>query len=137
MKPIAGTESCEFPHFMYVVSGRMRVLMYDGNEVELRPGDVASIAPGHDASSAWSAVQCGAVDRLCGEPESPPTPIGPGMSAFRDTFDHRVTRWDFRASSDRLRCMPMGFRCRLAALEEGRRLQYCCCTSTRLSRAIT
>ena len=49
VKPIAGTESCEFPHFMYVVSGRMRVLMDDGNEVELRPGDVASIPPGHDA----------------------------------------------------------------------------------------
>lgn len=49
VKPIAGTESCEFPHFMYVVSGRMRVLMDDGNEVELRPGDVASIPAGHDA----------------------------------------------------------------------------------------
>ena len=49
MKPIAGTESCEFPHFLYVISGRMRVLMDDGSEVELRPGDVASIPPGHDA----------------------------------------------------------------------------------------
>ena len=44
VKPIAGTESCEFSHFMYVSSGRMRVIMDDGNEVELRPGDVASIA---------------------------------------------------------------------------------------------
>jgi len=49
VKPIAGTASCEFPHFMYVSSGRMRVVMDDGNEVELRPGDVASIPPGHDA----------------------------------------------------------------------------------------
>lgn len=49
VKPIAGTESCEFPHFVYVVSGRMRVVMDDGMEVELRPGDVASIPPGHDA----------------------------------------------------------------------------------------
>jgi quercetin dioxygenase-like cupin family protein len=49
VKPIAGTESCEFPHFLYVVSGRMRVLMDDGREVELRPGDVAAIPPGHDA----------------------------------------------------------------------------------------
>jgi len=49
VKPIARTESCEFPHFLYVVAGRMRVLMDDGNEVELRPGDVASIPPGHDA----------------------------------------------------------------------------------------
>ena len=49
VQPIAGTQSCELPHFLYVVSGRMRVLMDDGREVELRPGDVASIPPGHDA----------------------------------------------------------------------------------------
>ena len=49
VKPIAGTGSCEFQHFMYVVAGRMRVRMDDGSEVELRPGDVASIPPGHDA----------------------------------------------------------------------------------------
>jgi mannose-6-phosphate isomerase-like protein (cupin superfamily) len=49
VKPIAGTTSCEVPHFVYVVSGRMRVLMDDGTESELGPGDVASIAPGHDA----------------------------------------------------------------------------------------
>jgi quercetin dioxygenase-like cupin family protein len=49
VKPIVGTESCEFPHFLYVISGRMRITMDDGSEVELRPGDVASIPPGHDA----------------------------------------------------------------------------------------
>jgi len=51
VKPIAGTLSCEFPHFLYVISGRMRVRMDDGREVELRPGDVASIPPGHDAEA--------------------------------------------------------------------------------------
>ena len=50
VKPIAGTGSCTFPHFLYVVSGRMRVTMDDGAEVELRPGDVATIPPGHDAT---------------------------------------------------------------------------------------
>ena len=49
VKPIAGTHSCEFRHLLYVKSGRMRVLMDDGTETELGPGDVASIAPGHDA----------------------------------------------------------------------------------------
>jgi quercetin dioxygenase-like cupin family protein len=49
VKPLAGTDSCEFPHFLYVIGGRMRVIMDDGSEVELRPGDVASIPPGHDA----------------------------------------------------------------------------------------
>lgn len=49
VKPIAGTASCEFPHLGYVVSGRMRVLMDDGSEGEIAPGDVFAIAPGHDA----------------------------------------------------------------------------------------
>ena len=49
VKPLAGTASCEFPHFLYVVSGRLRIVMDDGSEVELRPGDVASVPPGHDA----------------------------------------------------------------------------------------
>lgn len=49
VKPIAGTASCEFPHLMYVLSGRLRVSMDDGTEAELGPGDVAAIAPGHDA----------------------------------------------------------------------------------------
>ena len=49
VKPIAGTESCEFPHLMYVISGRMSVKMDDGQQVELRAGDVAFIPPGHDA----------------------------------------------------------------------------------------
>jgi uncharacterized cupin superfamily protein len=33
----------------YVLSGRMKVVMDDGTEAEVGPGDVCSIAPGHDA----------------------------------------------------------------------------------------
>ena len=51
VKPLVGTHSCEFPHFVYVISGRMRVVMDDGTEVELRQGDVATIPPGHDAET--------------------------------------------------------------------------------------
>lgn len=49
VKPIAETESCEFGHLGYVLSGRMRVTMDDGTEGEIGPGDVFAIAPGHDA----------------------------------------------------------------------------------------
>jgi quercetin dioxygenase-like cupin family protein len=49
VKPIAGTDSCEAPHTGYVVSGRMRVVMDDGAEAEVGPGDAFVIAPGHDA----------------------------------------------------------------------------------------
>ncbi len=49
VKPIAATDSCEATHLLYCLSGRMRVAMDDGTEGEIAPGDVAAIAPGHDA----------------------------------------------------------------------------------------
>lgn len=48
VKPVAGTKSCEVEHFVYVISGRMRVRMDDGKEADLKPGDMAHIEPGHD-----------------------------------------------------------------------------------------
>ena len=49
VKPIAGTDSCQSPHFLYVLSGRMGVRMDDGSEGECGPNDVVRIEPGHDA----------------------------------------------------------------------------------------
>src|SRR5215204_441456 len=49
VKPIAGTESCQVPHVGYVISGRMKVVMDDGSEMEYGPDDALVIPPGHDA----------------------------------------------------------------------------------------
>jgi len=49
IKPIVGTDSCQADHFGYQVSGRMHVRMDDGTEIELGPGQVTHIPPGHDA----------------------------------------------------------------------------------------
>lgn len=49
IKPLAETDSCQVPHIGYVISGRMKVVMDDGSEAEVGPGDVAQIDPGHDA----------------------------------------------------------------------------------------
>ena len=49
VKPIAGTPSCEAPHFQYHVSGRLAVRMDDGTEFIAGPGDVTSLPRGHDA----------------------------------------------------------------------------------------
>ncbi len=49
VKPIAGTDSCQAAHLGYYVSGRMKVVMDDGQEEEFGPGDYAIIPPGHDA----------------------------------------------------------------------------------------
>ncbi|WP_137991325.1 cupin domain-containing protein [Streptomyces vilmorinianum] len=49
VKPIAGTESCQASHVGYVVSGRMRIVMDDGETAEVGPGDFMAVEPGHDA----------------------------------------------------------------------------------------
>jgi uncharacterized cupin superfamily protein len=49
VKPIAETESCEFNHLGYVLSGRMLVHMDDGTEGAIGPGHVFAIPAGHDA----------------------------------------------------------------------------------------
>lgn len=49
VKPIAGTESCQFHHVGVTLEGQLRVAMPDGTELEIGPGDVFEIPPGHDA----------------------------------------------------------------------------------------
>ena len=48
VKPIAGTESCQAAHLGYVLSGRQKIVMDDGSELEFGPGDVVALPPGHD-----------------------------------------------------------------------------------------
>ena len=49
VRPIAGTDSCEAPHFQYHVSGRLAIMMDDGTHIEAGPGDITSLPSGHDA----------------------------------------------------------------------------------------
>ncbi|WP_033218091.1 cupin domain-containing protein [Kitasatospora phosalacinea] len=49
VKPIAGTDSCRASHAGYVISGRLRVEMDDGEAEEFGPGDFMLCSPGHDA----------------------------------------------------------------------------------------
>jgi hypothetical protein len=49
VKPIAGTHSCEAPHFQYHVSGRLAIRKDDGTELIAGPGDITSLPSGHDA----------------------------------------------------------------------------------------
>jgi hypothetical protein len=48
VKPIAKTDSCQAAHTGYFVSGRMKVVMDDGEQMEYGPGDFAIMAPGYD-----------------------------------------------------------------------------------------
>lgn len=47
-KPVVGTDSCQVLHFGTVISGRMHVQMNDGTEMDLGPGSVGIVPPGHD-----------------------------------------------------------------------------------------
>ena len=49
IKPTAGSDLCQVYHFVYVLSGRTHVVMADGTELDLAPGDIATVHPGHDA----------------------------------------------------------------------------------------
>lgn len=48
VKPIAGTDSCQFHHKVFVLSGRLGIRMDHGFEAELGAGDVGHIPAGHD-----------------------------------------------------------------------------------------
>ena len=78
--PQAGTASCQAWHAGIVLSGRFRLRMDDGTEVELGPGDAHVVAPGHDA---WVVG-----DEQCVLVDIGPAPVsGPGPeSVVRQYF---------------------------------------------------
>ena len=47
--PGLGRTRCDVEHVGLVVSGRAKVLMDDGEEVDLTPGDLFFVPPGHDS----------------------------------------------------------------------------------------
>jgi hypothetical protein len=49
IKPIAQTDSCQVDHLAYVLSGRMRIVMNDGTQMEIGAEDLVAVPPGHDA----------------------------------------------------------------------------------------
>lgn len=68
IKPSMNTDSCQASHVQYVVSGRLRITMDNGTTVDLKPGDAASIPPGHDAyvvgNEPFVAIDLGDVKNL-------------------------------------------------------------------------
>jgi class 3 adenylate cyclase len=60
IQPIAGGDACQFHHLGFTVSGRLRVQMADGAELETGPNEVFEFPPGHDAwvvgDEPWVAI---------------------------------------------------------------------------------
>ncbi|MGQ0586217.1 MAG: adenylate/guanylate cyclase domain-containing protein [Gammaproteobacteria bacterium] len=61
VKPVAGTNSCQFRHVGYTISGSLEVHMDDGTTLVIRAGEAYEIPPGHDAwvvgDEAWCSVE--------------------------------------------------------------------------------
>ena len=49
VKPVVGTDLCRALHQLFIVSGRLHVVMEDGAEIDFGTGDAGVIPPGHDA----------------------------------------------------------------------------------------
>jgi class 3 adenylate cyclase len=61
LAPIMGTRSCQVHHFGHAVSGNLHVVMDDGDALDIPPGSIYEIPPGHDAwvvgGEPWVTVE--------------------------------------------------------------------------------
>ena len=61
LAPVTGTRTCQIRHLGYTVSGRLRVVMDDGDTIDIGPNAVYEIPPGHDAwvlgDEPWVTVE--------------------------------------------------------------------------------
>jgi class 3 adenylate cyclase len=65
--PILGQASCPIRHLGYSVSGSIRVVMNDGQSIDLEAGSVFDIPPGHDkwvlGDEPWETIEWGGSGR--------------------------------------------------------------------------
>lgn len=61
MASVAGTDRCQLHHLGYSISGTMHVVMDDGQAIDIPPGSLYEIPPGHDAwvvgDEPWITVE--------------------------------------------------------------------------------
>lgn len=69
--PLFGMPSCPIRHLGYTISGSIRVLMDDGQTLDIGPDTVFDIPPGHDkwvlGEEAWVTIEWGGSGRAMGE----------------------------------------------------------------------
>jgi class 3 adenylate cyclase len=67
MAPVVGTPTCQMRHFGYTISGVMRIVMDDGETLDIGPDAVFEIPPGHDkwvlGDEPWVTIEWGASGR--------------------------------------------------------------------------
>jgi class 3 adenylate cyclase len=97
--PMMGTTSCPIRHLGYTIAGSLRVVMDDGQAMDLGPGSVFDIPPGHDkwvvGDEPWVTVEWGGSGRAMGQ----------AMSEAQDRRLATVLFTDIVDSTARLRAM--------------------------------
>jgi class 3 adenylate cyclase len=67
MGPLIGMSSCPLRHFGYTMSGAIHVVMDDGETLDIGPGSVFEVPPGHDkwvlGDEPWVALDFGSSGR--------------------------------------------------------------------------
>ncbi len=67
MGPLVGMQTCQMRHFGYSVSGAVRVVMDDGETLDIGPDSVFEVPPGHDkwvlGDEPWVTIEWGASGR--------------------------------------------------------------------------
>jgi class 3 adenylate cyclase len=69
--PMLGTSVCPIRHLGYTISGAVRVVMDDGQTLDIGPDSVFDIPPGHDkwviGDEPWVTIEWGGSGRAMGE----------------------------------------------------------------------
>jgi class 3 adenylate cyclase len=92
--PMMGTTSCPIRHLGYTISGALRVQMDDGEGIDLGPGSVFDIPPGHDkwvvGDEPWVTVEWGGSGRAMGQAMQEPSDRQLTTVLFTDIVDSTV-----------------------------------------------
>ena len=85
------TNSCEAPHTGYIVSGRIKVVMDDGSEIEGGPSDAAYNTVRTQCMGCWGRTLCH--DRISLEQRITQNPMDRSNHQFFLNFDSCRLSW--------------------------------------------
>jgi len=94
--PVIGMTSCPMRHLGYTMTGTLRVVMDDGEMLDIGPDSVFDIPPGHDkwvlGDEPWVTIEWGGSGRAMGEAQAEPGGVRSLATVmFTDIVDSTAT----------------------------------------------
>jgi Transposase, Mutator family len=112
VKPAAGTELCEAPHFQYHVSGTLRIQTADGDQFDATPAKSQPCPPGMtrgwSARTPWSSSTGGAHPTTPAADPASSSPRAPESGAAAFTLTSRPPRELARRRRERITASAAG-----------------------------